>query len=126
MCKVQVESTGIHWNPLDFTRIQKVRPELVGECKLQKKTAAQKAPVKKKDYRKQDMSPESSDDSDNSSEALTGPKQKPHKWKKIVLHKDDQSDTEPEVIEDSNVVEDGGCGDARNNDEVRGNIFKHI
>ena len=72
------------------------------------------------------MSPESSDDSDNLSEASTGPKRKPHKRKKIVLHEDDQSNPEPEVIEDSDVVEDGGCGDARNNDEVSGNIFKHI
>ena len=77
-----------------------------------KETAAHKAPVKKKNHQKWDASHESSDDSNNLSEALTGPKWKPHKRKKIELHEDDQSNPEPEVIEvESNGV-DGGHGDA--------------
>jgi hypothetical protein len=92
-----------------------------------KKIPTQKAPVKAKNTRKRKAAEESSDDNDSGdlSEAQTRLKQRPHKKKKCIeLHKDEQSDPEPEVIEEeSDDVEDGGA--ARKDDEVSGNIFRY-
>lgn len=92
-----------------------------------KKIPTQKAPVKTKNTRKQKVAEESSDDNDSGdlSEAQTCPKWRPCKKKKHVeLHKDEQSDPEPEVIEEeSDDVEDGGA--VRKDDEVSGNIFRY-
>ena len=92
-----------------------------------KKFPTQKAPVKAKNIRKWKAAEESSDDNDSGDppEAQTRPKRRPCKEKKrIELHEDEQSDVEPEVIEEeSDDVEDGGA--ARKDDEVSGNIFRY-